>query len=83
MERAAQGCIDSLTTPEAQSYRRRMGFADEEVRCAVVICEMVDALCAGVAFSCDPANGRRDLILSMPRKVWETGWCKDRSIRSE
>lgn len=63
VERAAQGCIDSLTTPEAQGYRRRMGFADEEVRCAVVICEMVDALCAGVAFSCDPANGRRDLIL--------------------
>ena len=63
VERAAQGCIDSLATPEAQSYRRRMGFADEEVRCAVVVCEMVDALCAGVAFSCDPANGRRDLIL--------------------
>jgi pyruvate,water dikinase len=63
VEQAAQGCIDSLTTPEAQSYRRRMGFADEEVRCAVVVCEMVDALCAGVAFSCDPANGRRDLIL--------------------
>ncbi|MFZ0392596.1 MAG: PEP/pyruvate-binding domain-containing protein [Terracidiphilus sp.] len=63
VERAAQGCIDSLATPEAQSYRRRMGFADEEVRCAVVVCEMVDALSAGVAFSCDPANGRRDLIL--------------------
>lgn len=63
VELAAQGCIDSLTTLEAQSYRRRMGFADEEVRCAVVICEMVNALCAGVAFSCDPANGRRDLIL--------------------
>jgi pyruvate,water dikinase len=63
VERAAQGCIDSLTTPEAQSYRRRMGFADEEVRCAVVICEMVNARCAGVAFSCDPANGRRDLIV--------------------
>ena len=63
VERAAQGCIDSLATPEAQAYRRRMGFADDEVRCAVVICEMVDAICAGVAFSCDPANGRRDLIL--------------------
>lgn len=62
-ERAAQGCIDSLATPEAQSYRRRMGIADDEARCAVVICEMVNALCAGVAFSCDPANGRRDLIL--------------------
>lgn len=63
VELAAQGCIDSLTTPEAQSYRWQMGFADEEVRCAVVICEMVAAVCAGVAFSCDPANGRRDLIL--------------------
>jgi pyruvate,water dikinase len=63
VEQAAQGCIDSLSTPEAQSYRRRMGFADDEVRCAVVICEMVNALCAGVAFSCDPASGRRDLIL--------------------
>jgi len=60
---AAQGCVDSLSTPEARSYRLRMGSADEEVRCAVVICEMVNALCAGVAFSCDPASGRRDLIL--------------------
>jgi pyruvate,water dikinase len=60
---AAQGCIDSLETPEAMAYRRRMGFRDEEVRCAVVVCEMVDARSAGVAFSCDPATGRRDLIL--------------------
>jgi phosphohistidine swiveling domain-containing protein len=63
VEAAAQGCIDSLDTPQAIAYRRRMGFSDEEVRCAVVVCEMVDARCAGVAFSCDPATGRRDLIL--------------------
>src|ERR1022692_1326548 len=63
VEAAAQGCIDSLDTPQAVAYRRRMGFSDEEVRCAVVVCEMVDARCAGVAFSCDPATGRRDLIL--------------------
>jgi pyruvate,water dikinase len=63
VEAAAQGCIESLDTPQAVAYRRRMGFADEEVRCAVVVCEMVDARCAGVAFSCDPATGRRDLIL--------------------
>ncbi|MGO9257947.1 MAG: PEP/pyruvate-binding domain-containing protein [Bryobacteraceae bacterium] len=63
VERAAQGCIDSLQTPEAIAYRRRMGFRDEDVRCAVAICEMVDARSAGVAFSCDPATGRRDLIL--------------------
>ena len=62
IEQAAQGCIDSLQTPEAIAYRRRMGFHDEEVRCAVVVCEMVEARSAGVAFSCDPATGRRDLI---------------------
>ena len=63
VEQAAQGCIDSLRTPEAVTYRHRMGFGEVEVRCAVVICEMVAARCAGVAFSCDPATGRRDLIL--------------------
>ena len=63
VEQAAQGCIDSLQTPEAVTYRHRRGFDEEEVRCAVVICEMVEARCAGVAFSCDPATGRRDLIL--------------------
>ena len=36
--------------PEAIAYRRRMGFRDEEVRCAVVICEMVKARAAGVPF---------------------------------
>lgn len=63
IQNAAQLCIDSLQTPEAIAYRRRMGFRDEEVRCSVILCEMVDARCAGVAFSCDPATGRRDLIL--------------------
>jgi pyruvate,water dikinase len=63
VEQAAQGCIDSLETPEAVAYRHRLGYGEEEVRCAVVICEMVEARCAGVAFSCDPATGRRDLIL--------------------
>ena len=63
IEEAAQGCLDSLAAPEAITYRRRMGFRDGEVRCAVVICEMVEARSAGVAFSCDPATGRRDLVV--------------------
>ena len=63
VEQAARGCIDSLRAPEAIAYRRRMGFRDEDVRCAVVVCEMVQARSAGVAFSCDPASGRRDLVL--------------------
>ena len=60
---AARVCVDSLQTAEAIAYRRRMGFTDDEVRCAVVICEMVEAVSAGVAFSCDPASGRRDRIV--------------------
>lgn len=60
IERAAQGCIDSLNEPAAIAYRRHMGFSDREVRCAVVVCEMVQAQCAGVLFTCDPVSGRRD-----------------------
>jgi phosphohistidine swiveling domain-containing protein len=60
IERAAQGCIDSLNAPAAIAYRRHMGFSDQEVRCAVVVCEMVQAQCAGVLFTCDPLSGRRD-----------------------
>src|ERR1035441_9882120 len=37
VEQAGQGCIDSLGTPQAIAYRRRMGFRDEEVQCAVVV----------------------------------------------
>ena len=67
--RAILGCYASLWTPHALAYRRRMAFADGEVQCAVVICEMVHApgkqepQCAGVAFSFDPLSGRRDLLV--------------------
>ena len=59
----AQKCIASLQTPEAVAYRKRMGIADRDVRCAVVLCEMVNARFAGVAFSVDPLTGRRDRIV--------------------
>jgi phosphohistidine swiveling domain-containing protein len=62
VEEAARGCLESLRSPEAVAYRQRMGIKGE-VAGAVVICEMVPARAAGVAFSCDPATGRRDLIL--------------------
>jgi pyruvate,water dikinase len=61
--RAILGCYASLWTPQAVAYRRKMNFADDEVQCAVVICEMVEAKCAGVAFSFDPVSGRRDLVV--------------------
>jgi pyruvate,water dikinase len=67
--RAILQCFASLWTPPAVAYRRRMGFGDDDVWCAVVLCAMVttpggDApQSAGVAFSCDPRTGRRDLIV--------------------
>lgn len=59
---AILGCYASLWTPQALAYRRKMGFSDEEVAAAVVIMQMVPAVSAGVAFSCDPRTGRQDVI---------------------
>lgn len=67
---AIKACFASLWTPRALAYRRRLGLSDEQVRCAVVLCEMVGAKgpqgavprCAGVAFSCDPRTGDRERI---------------------
>ena len=63
IEKAAESCIASLNEPAAVAYRLRMGIADGDVRCAVVVCEMVEARCAGVLFTCDPLSGRRDLYV--------------------
>jgi phosphohistidine swiveling domain-containing protein len=69
VERAIVTCYSSLWTPHARAYRQRMGFADDDVACAVVICRMVAREgtnaphCAGVAFSADPQGGLRDRIV--------------------
>lgn len=66
---AVLGCFASLWTPQAVAYRRRMGFLDRELGCAVVLCRMVHApgsaepASAGVAFSADPHGGRRDVVV--------------------
>ncbi len=60
---AIKGCYASLWTPRAVAYRRKLNMNDLEMLPAVVIMEMVDALSAGVAFSCDPLSGRRDLLV--------------------
>ena len=61
--RAILDCYRSLQTARARAYRERMGFTDDDVACAVVLCKMVDATYAGVAFSGDPHTGRRDLVV--------------------
>ena len=63
IERAILECYTSLESPQARAYRAKMGFADEDVACAVVICRMIQPVTAGVAFSADPVTGRRDLIV--------------------
>jgi pyruvate,water dikinase len=65
---AVKECYASLWTPQALAYRRRLQLADDEVACAVVICAMAagergEPEAAGVAFSCDPKSGRRDMVL--------------------
>lgn len=60
---AVRACWASLWTPRALAYRRRLGLSDDAVACAVVICAMVPAVSAGVAFTCDPLSGRRDLVV--------------------
>jgi len=62
IERAIKNCYASLWTPRAVAYRRKMGFGDDNVAAAVVIMELIPAVSAGVAFSCDPHTGRRDRI---------------------
>ena len=64
---AVARCCASLWTPHAVAYRRRLGVADDATPCAVVLCEMVGdprrgPLAAGVAFSCDPLTGERQVV---------------------
>lgn len=57
---AVTGCWASLWTARAMSYRAREGVEPGQVRLAVVIQQMVEADAAGVMFTANPANGRRD-----------------------
>ena len=64
---AVSRCFASLWTPRAVAYRRRLGVADDATPCGVVICEMVGdprdgPVAAGVAFSCDPVTGERQVV---------------------
>lgn len=58
-----KGCYASLWTPRAVAYRRKKNIDDLELLPAVIIMEMAPARSAGVAFSCDPQSGRRDIYV--------------------
>ena len=57
---AVINCWASLWTARAMAYRAREGVLPGQVRLAVVIQQMVEAEAAGVMFTANPANGRRD-----------------------
>jgi rifampicin phosphotransferase len=57
---AVKACWASLWTARAMAYRRRQGIDPASVSLAVVVQEMVESEAAGVMFTANPANGRRD-----------------------
>lgn len=56
-------CWASLWSSQAISYRISMGFEHLKVDLAVVVQLMIDAEAAGVMFTANPVNGRRDEML--------------------
>ena len=60
---AVKRCWASLWTARAVSYRARQGIAPDSVSLAVVVQKMVPAEAAGVLFTANPANGRRDQVV--------------------
>ena len=62
---AVRECWASLWTERAVAYRARQGIDPAELALAVVVQRMVEADAAGVMFTANPTNGRRDeLVLS-------------------
>ena len=57
---AVRDCWASLWTARAMAYRARQGIDPASVSLAVVVQQMVEAEAAGVMFTANPANGRRD-----------------------
>ncbi len=57
---AVRRCWASLWTARAMSYRARRSIDPETVRLAVVVQRLVDADAAGVMFTANPTNGRRN-----------------------
>jgi rifampicin phosphotransferase len=60
---AVKKCWASLWTARAIAYRERQAIAPEDVALAVVIQELVLADAAGVMFTANPVNGKRDELM--------------------
>ena len=53
----------SRWSPEAQAYRQRFGIKNSASGMAVVVMPMIAAKASGIAFTCDPRNGRDDRVI--------------------
>lgn len=58
-----RACWASLYNSESITYRRRLALPEEQLAMAVVVQQMVDALCAGVMFTRSPTTGDRSVIV--------------------
>jgi pyruvate,water dikinase len=73
---AVRRCWSSLWTERALAYRSRQGIAHEGLALGVVIQPLIDARAAGLVFTANPQNGRRDQI------VIEAAWGLGESVVS-
>jgi len=53
-------CWASLWTARAVTYRHKQGYAHEQVALAVVVQAMIESEVAGILFTANPVNNRRD-----------------------
>jgi phosphohistidine swiveling domain-containing protein len=60
---AVRDCWASLWTARAMAYRARQGIDPSTVSLAVVVQQLVDAEAAGVMFTANPNNGRRNEVV--------------------
>jgi rifampicin phosphotransferase len=60
LREAVKNCWASLWTARAMAYRARQGIGPATVSLAVVVQRMVESEAAGVMFTANPSNGRRD-----------------------
>lgn len=60
---ATRMCWTSLWTARAIGYRARRGIPAEDVALAVVVQLLIPAEAAGILFTANPLNGRRDQIV--------------------
>jgi pyruvate,water dikinase len=62
VRQAIRACVASLDTGHAGQYRRQKE-GERAAAMHLVVQQMVNARCAGVVFTADPASARRDLLV--------------------